>query len=157
MAKTVLKIFALLVVLVIVGIQFWRPDFSNPPVTAGHRIGEVHVLPENVERVLKTSCADCHSNESRYPWYSNIAPLSWGIHDHIRVGRDELNFSEWKEYSKRKRLRKLEEICEEVESGNMPHYQYLWLHPEAEMDESKTKMLCQWTEELSEEIEGGSK
>ncbi len=71
--------------------------------------------------------------------------MSWGMADHINVGRDELNFSVWGTYSEKRQKRKLEEICEEVEEGNMPHYQYLWLHWDANLSESEKETLCSWT------------
>lgn len=145
MVKTVFKVLAILLILGIVGIQFVRPDFNNPDVKKGDRLQDIYAVPADVDSILKRSCADCHSNETVYPWYSKIAPLSWGMADHIRLGREELNFSVWKTYSEKRRTRKIKEMCEEVESGAMPHYQYLWLHWDARLNDSEKQKLCEWT------------
>lgn len=148
----ILKIAAIVLTLILLGIQFVRPNFTNPPVTAGERIEDVLKVPNEVDFVLKRSCADCHSNETRYPWYSKVAPLSWGMDDHIRIGREELNFSVWKTYSNNRQVRKLKEMCDEVENGAMPHYQYLWIHRDAVLSGQEKNALCSWTKIAAETV-----
>lgn len=150
MISKLLKILVVLVAIVFVAIQFWRPAFNNPPVVPGERLQDVTDVPDEIAGILKRSCADCHSNETVYPWYSGIAPISWGMYDHIRLGREELNFSIWKTYSEKRRARKLEEMCDEVTAGYMPHYQYLWLHPGSELSAKQKSALCEWTEKLGD-------
>jgi len=145
MAKRIIKIFSLVLFLGIVGIQFVRPNFVNPPVKRGERLEDVYQVPADVASIVKRSCADCHSNETEYPWYSGIAPLSWGMADHIKDGREELNFSVSKTYSDQRQARKLKQMCEEVEAGEMPFYQYLWLHWDARLSEGDKQSLCRWT------------
>lgn len=142
--KKALKLIAILFFLGIVILQFFRPERTNPPIVKNETLEATMKVPENVQAILNRSCKDCHSNETVYPWYSNIAPVSWSVVDHIKVGREELNFSEWGTYSKRKKERKLEEICEEVEEGEMPHYQYLWIHWDATLTKSDVQVLCEW-------------
>lgn len=146
--KKGLKIAFLLALLALAGIQFSRPHFNNPPIVKGQRLEDFHVIPAEVSETLARSCADCHSNNTNYPWYSGIAPLSWGMYDHIRVGRAEMNFSEWGSYSAKKREHKLEEICEQIEDGEMPHYQYLWLHWDAALSAEQKRLICSWTESV---------
>lgn len=136
--------------LAFVGIQFVRPSFNNPPVREGAGIEDFYEVPEELAGILERSCADCHSNRTKYPWYSGVAPLSWGMDDHIRVGRDDLNFDEWADYSARKREKKLEEICEMVREDEMPYYQYLWLHWDAALDGRQKQLICDWTESVLE-------
>lgn len=145
MISRLLKIAAVLLAIVFIAIQFWRPAFNNPPVVPGERLEDVTDVPEEIAQILKRSCADCHSNETVYPWYSGIAPLSWGMYDHIRLGRADLNLSVWGTYSEERRARKLEEMCEEVSEGHMPHYQYLWLHPGSKLSSEQKSALCEWT------------
>ena len=145
MIKRIIKMGVIALAVVFVAIQFSRPDFENPPVKQGESLEDIYDVPVGVKRILKRSCADCHSNETVYPWYSKIAPVSWGMHDHIRLGREEMNFSIWATYSDKKRARKLEEICEEVREGGMPYYQYLWLHAEAVVTPEQKDQLCKWT------------
>ena len=133
--KTALKIIAIFLVLVFVGIQFVRPERTNPPFDKSETLEATANVPGQVGVILKRSCKDCHSNETVYPWYSNVAPASWSIVDHIRVGRRELNFSKWGTYERRKQRHKLKEICQEVSNGQMPHNQYLWVHWDAALTE----------------------
>jgi hypothetical protein len=90
-------------------IQFITVDRTNPPVT-----GEIEA-PEKVMAILRTSCYDCHSNETKWPWYSYIAPASWLIADDVQVGRGHMNFSEWSGYNTKQRNHKRKECGEEVE------------------------------------------
>jgi hypothetical protein len=143
--KKVLKIVAVILFVAFVGIQFNRPNRTNPPINQSETLEASNEVPNHIEKILKRSCKDCHSNETVYPWYSNVAPISWQVVDHIRVGRDELNFSIWNTYSKERKERKLGQICEEVESGEMPHNQYLWIHREAILSDADKKALCDWT------------
>lgn len=149
MFKTILKIIVGVAVLAFVGIQFVRPEMTNPPFEEGKALEAAVAVPEDIEGILKRSCNDCHSNKTVWPWYSNIAPFSWSLADHVAHGREELNFSEWGSYSDKRRLRKLKEICEEVEEGLMPHYQYVWIHRDAALSEADVQKLCGWTENLS--------
>ena len=150
--KKTLKISLIVAVLSLIGIQFIRPERSNPPVDPGLRLEASNDLPGDVKRVLKRSCYDCHSHETVYPWYSNVAPLSWGMVDHIRHGRDELNFSVWNTYSVSRKERKLEEICEEITERKMPHSQYLWLHWDAALSEEEISALCDWTKSAANQL-----
>lgn len=143
--KIVIKIIAIILFVGFAGLQFIRPERTNPPINKNETLESTTTMPNEIQAILKRSCNDCHSNETVYPWYSNIAPISWSVVDHIKEGREELNFSKWGTYSERRKLRKLEEICEEVESGEMPHYQYLWIHWDAALSEIDKKNICDWT------------
>lgn len=147
--KTALKIIAAVILLAIVGIQFVRPERTNPPVKSEATLGATASVPGEVNSILERSCNDCHSNATTWPWYSNVAPVSWSVIEHVDHGREELNFSEWGTYSAERRQRKLEEICEEVTERHMPHPQYLWIHWDAELSESEIKTLCDWTKAAS--------
>ena len=148
--KTVLILF-ILVCAVSLSAQFFRPDFTNPAVAAGMEIDSNSVFTPEVRKIIKASCADCHSNETTYPWYSKITPVNWWLKDHIDEGRAHMNFStdppgeEW------------DEICKEVTSGKMPLPSYTWGHPEAVLSDSEKKTLCDWTARFAkgEGSEGG--
>lgn len=145
--KKVLKIVAVVLVASFIGIQFLRPTFSNPPIVGGQPVEESTQVPAEVQMILSRSCNDCHSNKTIYPWYSQISPFSWFLADHIQEGRHELNFSEWGSYPVRKQSRKLEEICEMVDSGAMPLGSYLWIHRDAGLSADQRKVVCDWTKE----------
>lgn len=125
--------------LVVVGIQLVPVPRENPPVTAAI------VVPPEVQGILEASCYDCHSNLTEWPWYSRVAPASWLVYKDVKEGRDELNFSEWGDYSDRRRNHKLEEIEEKVREGEMPLKLYLPFHPEAALSEADAETLIQWS------------
>lgn len=151
MIKTILKIAAVLLILAVAGIQFVRPERTNPASDPARSLEANAYVPPAVAAVLERSCNDCHSNKTVWPWYSNVAPISWSVVDHVNEGREELNLSEWGTYSEERRARKLEEICEEVEERGMPHYQYVWLHRDAALSEAEIRLLCTWTSTLRAE------
>ncbi len=144
--RKILKIIALVLVFGFVVIQFYRPDRTNLPVVQAETLEATTQVSENVAAILKRSCSDCHSNETIYPWYSNISPFSWLLADHIEEGRRELNYSVWNTYSAKKKRHKFEKICEQITSGEMPHNQYLWLHADAQLSEEDKKIVCDWAE-----------
>jgi len=135
-------LLGLLIVFVL--IQLYRPSRENPPVDQAKTIEQSMAIPQNVETVLARSCNDCHSSKTVWPWYSSIAPVSWMLTDHVKDGRKELNFSEWGDFSARRKRRKFEEICEQVNKGHMPIDSYLWLHPDAKLSPSERNLLCDW-------------
>ena len=109
-------------------IQFIRIDKTNPKVDQAQDFISIYKPSESIAKTLKSSCYDCHSNESKYPWFSNIAPVSWMVKHHIDEGREELNFSEWGTFLTKRKLKKIEEIIEEVEAGEMPMKPYVIMH-----------------------------
>jgi len=144
--KKTLKIIAIVLVVGFLLIQLYRPDRTNPPIVQAETLEATTNVPENVRAILKRSCNDCHSNETVYPWYSNVAPMSWGLAFHVEEGRLEMNYSVWNTYPAKKKRHKFDETCEQVTSGAMPHNQYLRLHSEAQLSEEDKKILCDWAE-----------
>ena len=139
MGKVLFTLFAVACGVAVL-VQFVPVDQSNPPVT-----GEVSA-PDLVMEVLRNSCYDCHSNETRWPWYSKVAPVSWLLLEHVTEGRDLLNFSEWQGLPVEDREEALKDIWDMVESGAMPLPMYLRMHPEAEMTDLQLDALRRWTE-----------
>ena len=137
MSKT-LRRLALLAAALIVLIQFVPVDRSNPPVEADFD------GPAEVAAVLRTSCYDCHSNETRWPWYSRVAPPSWLVAHDIEEARDRMNFSLWGSFDPRRQQKLAEDIWEEVEQGEMPLRMYLLAHPAARLSESARQTLREW-------------
>jgi len=144
--RKILKIIAVVLFITFVAVQFYRPSQINPPIVAAETLEATTEIPETVAAILKRSCSDCHSNETVYPWYSNISPFSWLLAEHIEEGRRELNVSVWNTYSAKKKRHKLDEVCEQVTSDAMPHNQYLWIHREALLSQEDKKVLCDWAE-----------
>ena len=136
------------VILLIVLMQVFQIDKENPPVDPSIYLITVMEPPLEVANILKASCYDCHSHETEYPWYTNIAPFSWWIGHHIEEGREHLNFSEWANYEEKKALHKLEEMYEEVEEGEMPLESYLWIHSEAKLSKRQSAALINWVKSI---------
>jgi hypothetical protein len=110
-----------------------------------------------VQSILERSCFDCHSNRTRWPWYSNVAPASWLVARDVNEGRERLNFSEWGSYKQGKRVSRLEMMVAEVDKGEMPHKNYLLLHGEAALTEADKDTLCAWGEQLSDSLTAAGK
>jgi hypothetical protein len=134
----------LLVVIVLVAIQFVPIDRSTPEVEKDHDFIVSTSAPVEVANILTTSCYDCHSYNTNYPWYANIAPVSWWLKNHINEGREHLNFSEWSTYSAKKADHKLEECMEEVEEGEMPLSSYTITHQDAKLTKEQKDVLLQF-------------
>jgi Haem-binding domain len=150
--KKALKWAALLILVLFVGAQAYRLDRTNPKVDESKTLGaNARVTPE-AAAILERSCKDCHSSETRWPWYSHITPVSWFLKGHVEEGRRALNLSEWGTYAPRKRERKLHEICEQVESGEMPIQSYLPLHPSAKLSDEDRRVLCEWARGEEERV-----
>ena len=124
-------------------IQLMPVERSNPPVEADL------VAPKEVEAVLRTACYDCHSSETRWPWYSYVAPVSWIIADDVKKARREMTFSEWGVLGPREQLELRQEVWEEIEKGKMPLKKYVILHPSARLDEEQKRLLRDWCQEAN--------
>lgn len=130
------------VAVVFVVMQFFRIDKTNPETKEGNDIVSILQPTEEVVTILKTHCYDCHSNEATYPWYSNIAPVSWVVGHHVEEGREHINFSAWGDYDTEKQEHKLEECYEEVEEHEMPLSGYGLVH--GDMLEDDREKLEEW-------------
>ena len=151
--KKYLKWSAIVLALIFVGIQFVRPSRMNPPIDEAGTIQVKLNIPPEIDSILARSCNDCHSNRTDWVWYSNVAPASWFMAYHVEEGRIELNFSEWGKLSPGRASRKLEEICEQVNAGEMPIWNYVLLHPSAHLTDADKKALCDWAKREQEKID----
>ena len=143
MSRIKAGILALLILMVT--IQFIQParNIDNGQVLPVHFTKMYHI-PTDVQAVLKTSCYDCHSNNTRYPWYAKIQPGSWWLASHIREGKEELNFSEFGNYSKRRQLSKLKAIAGSIKDETMPLPAYTWLHEKAKLSNEEKVLIINW-------------
>ncbi len=132
------------IVALIVIIQFIRIDKNNPEVIIKNDFIEVTHPSDKVAEILKTSCYDCHSNETKYPWYTDVSPFAWWIKHHIDEGREELNFSEWRSYTEKRKNHKLEECIELIEENEMPLKSYLITHDNAKLTTDDKDYLLEW-------------
>ena len=150
--KKFLKILLIILLAAFVIIQFipsGRP--ANQPIV-GQDIFEIVEIPSEVGTLLKNACYDCHSQSVKYPWYSYVAPVSWLVARDVKMGREHIDFGKWGELTKRKQIKALGEIAEEIEDGNMPMQIYITMHSEANLTTEQRALIVNWAEQLAEKI-----
>jgi len=146
------KIFLYLLVGIFVLIQFYPVERPSVNIDNPNDILKHVNVPKNISIILKSSCYDCHSNETTYPWYANIAPVKWWVYEHIEHGREHLNFSEWSTISKLDKAEILDDLSSEVTEKEMPLKFYPLMHKEAKLSEADREALSEWAEMLAEDL-----
>jgi len=152
MFKKIFKGLFYLLLLGFVMIQFFRPAKNKSEGTSKNDISTLYTVPLDVQNILKTSCNDCHSNNTVYPWYAEIQPVSWWLNSHIEDGKKDLNFSEFATYRIRRQYKKLEEINELVKENEMPLDSYLWIHKDAKLSDQQKLTVANWAEAVRDSI-----
>jgi hypothetical protein len=142
----------LIIVVILVAIQLYRPAETNPPEDPSHNLKAVAQVPPEVDQILARSCNDCHSYKTVWPWYSKVAPASWLVASDVKDGRRHLNLSDWTALTTERQQRRLSEICSEVDEGEMPLKQYTWIHKETPLDRQQRDTICNWTKEEQKRI-----
>lgn len=132
------------IVAALIIMQFFRIDKSVPAHDIATDLIHMSEVDETTAGILKIACYDCHSYDTEYPWYTNVAPFSFFIKGHIKGGRQKVNFAEWASYDTGKKRHKLEECVEVMEEGRMPMKSYTWLHPEAKLSDDEKAKLIAW-------------
>lgn len=132
------------VIVLLLAAQLVRPDRNSGSVDGPAFIGRQHPVPADVQAVLARACYDCHSNQTRYPWYANVQPVGWWLAWHVNDGKKHLNFSEFGSYTAKRQAKKLKEITEEVADNGMPLPSYTWTHRDAVLTDAEKKLLGDW-------------
>lgn len=135
---------ALSILLILIVIQFFQPQKNQSTELLAADITKVTNVPDDVLTILKTSCYDCHSNNTVYPWYNNLQPVAWWLNNHIKEGKERLNFSEFGNYTFDKSRKKLRGIAREIEEGEMPLSSYTLIHRNAILDDAQKKLVIDW-------------
>lgn len=130
-----------------IAIQVVRPAKTNPEVDESRTLQAKAQLTPQVAAIFERACNDCHSSKTVWPWYTQVAPVSWYVINHVNAGRKELNFSDWAKYDAKRAAHKLEEICEQVEQGKMPIKNYVLLHPAAGLSAEDRQAICDWAKQ----------
>lgn len=148
MVKKIL--IGLLIALVV--LQFVRPDKNVATAMSANDISTKYTVPDDVNAILKKACNDCHSNNTTYPWYTNIQPVGLWMQHHVDEGKAELNFSEFAAYKNKKAAHKMEEVVEMVEEGEMPLSSYTIVHTDAKLTSTEKATLVAWAKALHQQI-----
>lgn len=140
----ILKKIGLFLLIALVIAQFFRPEKNDGNIdTVNAFIAETNP-PAEVTQILKTTCFDCHSAKTNYPWYNNITPVNYWLDEHVRDGKKHLDFSKWSEYSLKKKEHKMDELHEEVEEKEMPLNSYTWTHADANLTQEQIDAVVAW-------------
>jgi len=145
--KKVLKTIAIALLVILVLVQFYPRPTKNIGL-ASNDISVSHAVPTGVKELLNTSCYDCHSNTTVYPWYANIQPVAWWLNEHVVDGKKELNFSEFGNYNLARQFHKLEEVTEVIETNEMPLESYTIIHGDAKLSPEEKQVLLNWAADL---------
>jgi hypothetical protein len=139
-------------VLAFAALQLTNPPRTNPPVAPGRDLLATNAPPSEIAALLRNACYDCHSDESKWPWYSRIAPMSWAVAGHVKDGRERLNFSDWPHDDPQRARKKWNRISEEVGYGDMPLPSYTWIHAEARLTAGQREQIVNWAEQEAERL-----
>ena len=132
--------------IVFIAIQFIQPVKNSNNQVWATDISKTIPVPDSVQVILKNACYDCHSNNTNYPWYSNIQPAAWLMVTHIKQAKEELNFSEFCTYSQRRQLSKLDGIANSIKDDIMPLTSYKLLHKDAQLNTNEKIILINWAQ-----------
>ena len=145
-----MKKIVLILLVILIGIQFIRPD-KNIPEPSIDLISKEMNMPEEIEEIVLNSCADCHSDQTAYPWYAEIAPLSWYIASHVNDGKKHLNFTQWANYNKNQKSHIVNDLEDELTKHKMPLKSYLILHKNATLTELQYQQFLSYVATLKSE------
>jgi len=151
------KKVVLALVLFLIAIQFVQPRRTNPPVTPSKSLASHVAVPKDVQATLQRACGNCHSNQTIWPWYSHVAPLSWVITDDVNEGRRHMNFDDWEaQPSPKDAGTHLVDTCKEVREKGMPLFSYRIMHPVSRLKPQEITALCSWSQTFAKMAEVGS-
>ena len=151
--KKIIKKILFIGLIIFLLMQLYQParnESFEQDITANFT--KVYNVPKNVEAILRTSCYDCHSNNTNYPWYSNVQPVGFFMEHHIKEAKEDLNFSEWGNYSKRKQENKLDRIVKQIKSDEMPLASYTLIHKNARLTTVQKEEIMDWLSKIKDSI-----
>lgn len=144
-------LIALLIVFIV--IQFMRPARNQSGQGLPTDISKTVSVPENVQQILQTSCYDCHSNNTDYPWYNHVQPVAWILANHIKHGKRDLNFNEFGSYPIRMQQSKFKSIISQIKDGEMPLYSYTIIHKNARLTQEQKDLIISWAQHNKDSLD----
>ena len=151
--RKVLKAFGWILLIGFIVLQFFRPAKNVQAGVSSNHISTRFPVPGDVNLILEKACNDCHSNNTRYPWYYNIQPVGLWMNNHVTEGKRGLNFSEYTNRRLRYQYHKMEEVIEMVNEGAMPLDSYTWTHTDARLTAEEKTKLVDWAEKIMDTLE----
>ncbi len=147
MNKARVKMVLLALVVFLIGIQFFQPERTNPPVIPSRALSSHVAIPKNVQASLMRSCGDCHSDQTTWPWYSHVAPVSWMVVDDVNQGRRHMNFQDWEAQPSPKQANDvLADVCKEIRQNAMPPFTYRIAHKNVKLTQPESDAICAWSQ-----------
>ncbi len=143
----IFKRILLILLIALLAIQFVRPA-KNESTDKSKHVSTLYAVPADVNTILTKACNDCHTNNTIYPWYAEVQPVTWWLDDHIKEGKSHLNFDEYSTYSLRKQYHKMEEVVEQVKEKEMPLNSYTWVHRDAKLTDAERVALTIWAQSV---------
>jgi hypothetical protein len=148
----IIKKMLLTLLIIFIGIQFIRPVRNESEQVLPTDITKIYNVPDNVFNALKISCFDCHSNNTNYPFYVNIEPVAWMMNNHIKNGKDKLNFSDFGTYSRRRQISKLRSIISQIKEDKMPLSFYTLIHKDAILSIVDKALIIDWSNKTKDSL-----
>jgi hypothetical protein len=148
----IIKMILLVLLIVFIGIQFIRPVRNESEQVLSADITKTFNVPDSVLNVLKISCYDCHSNNTNYPFYVNIEPVGWMLNNHIKNGKEKLNFSDFGAYSRRRQISKLRSIISQIQDDKMPLSSYTTIHKDAVLTTEDKTLIIDWSNKTKDSL-----
>ncbi len=142
------KIVLITLLIILIVIQFFHPAKNISTVKSPNDIAVAYNVPDNVHTILNKACNDCHSNNTRYPWYNNIQPVAWWLDNHVQDGKRGLNFNEFTTYRISKQYHRMDDVIHEVKEGDMPLGSYTLIHTDARLTDQEKATLTDWANSI---------
>lgn len=146
------KVLIIILVVVII-IQFIHPSHNISNAAQPNNITKVYATSDNVQNILAKACYDCHSNNTRYPWYAKIQPVDWWLTDHVEEGKRHLNFDEFAAYKPSRQYHSMKESVDEVKNGDMPLGSYTLIHSDAKLTDAQKQAFINWCQSIRTTLE----
>ena len=151
-----IKKILLALLIVFIGIQFMQTARNTSGQKLPTDFSKIYAVPDSVQSILQVACYDCHSNNTKYPWYANVQPIAWMMARHVKNGKDKLNFSDFGSYTSRRQISKLKGIANQIKDDEMPLSSYKMMHKKATLSQAEKTLLIDWMNKTADSLSAGN-